>query len=119
VELLGIGLPELLMVLLVALLVLGPQRLPQVAVQLARAVRAVRRYAAGLNADLRQEFREALAELEEMRAEVQELRRTLDEQASQTRRYLEETARELEGTPYRPTIVETTAEPAPEDRPRH
>jgi len=42
VQFFGIGPLELLMVLLVALLVLGPQRLPEVAVQLARALRAIR-----------------------------------------------------------------------------
>jgi len=41
----GIGLPQLLLILLVAMLVLGPERLPEVARQLARAVRTVRSYA--------------------------------------------------------------------------
>ena len=41
----GIGLPQLLLVLLVALLVLGPERLPEVARQLARGLRTLRSYA--------------------------------------------------------------------------
>jgi len=66
----GIGPLELLLVAVVALLVLGPQRLPEAAVQLARFIRSLRRYATSMSAEFRQEFQEVLAELEEMRAEV-------------------------------------------------
>ncbi len=41
----GIGLPQLLLVFLVAMLVLGPERLPEVARQLARGIRTLRGYA--------------------------------------------------------------------------
>ncbi len=41
----GIGLPQLLLVFLVAMLVLGPERLPEVARQLARGIRTLRSYA--------------------------------------------------------------------------
>ena len=43
-EFLGIGLPELLVILVLALIVVGPNRLPEVAANLARFVRAARRY---------------------------------------------------------------------------
>lgn len=59
----GVGLPQLLLVLLVAMLVLGPERLPEVARQLARGIRTLRSYATevqgqfeGELGDLRSEF---------------------------------------------------------------
>jgi len=36
---LGIGLPELVFVLLIAVIAVGPRRLPELAIQLTRAVR--------------------------------------------------------------------------------
>lgn len=126
----GIGPLELLLVAVITLLVLGPQRLPEAAVQLARMVRSLRRYAASMSAEFRQEFREVLAELEEMRAELQDLRQALREQteeagreASEATRALEASSdaaiRALEGSPPPPSIIETTAEPAPEATPPH
>jgi len=41
-DLLGIGLPELIVVLLIAVIAVGPRRLPELAVQLTRAVRQLR-----------------------------------------------------------------------------
>ncbi|HXG42832.1 MAG TPA: Sec-independent protein translocase protein TatB [Dehalococcoidia bacterium] len=122
----GIGPLELLLVAVVALLVLGPQRLPEAAVQLARFIRTLRRYAASMTAEFRQEFQEVLAELEEVRAEVQGLRQALREQAQQVQQEAEtayQPLREsseaalgaLEGSPPpTPAVVETTAEPAPD-----
>jgi len=44
-DFLGIGLPELIVVLIIAVVVVGPKRLPEVAVQLARVIRQLRGYA--------------------------------------------------------------------------
>lgn len=49
----SIGGGEVLIVLLVALIVLGPNRLPQAARQLGRAVAEVRRMTSGFQAELR------------------------------------------------------------------
>ena len=49
----SIGGAEILIVLLVALIVLGPQRLPQAARQLGRAIGEFRRMTAGFQAELR------------------------------------------------------------------
>jgi len=59
-EFLGIGLPELLVILLLTLIVVGPQRLPEVAAQMARAMREFRRYTSSLS----REVTEALGDLE-------------------------------------------------------
>src|SRR5579883_137835 len=58
---LGIGLPQLLVVLIVAMLVLGPERLPEVARQLARGVRMLRGYAT----DVQSQFGGDLDEIKE------------------------------------------------------
>ena len=44
----GIGMPELLVILVVALVVLGPQRLPEVARALGKALAELRRATGGL-----------------------------------------------------------------------
>ncbi|HEX7408924.1 MAG TPA: Sec-independent protein translocase protein TatB [Candidatus Binatia bacterium] len=48
----GIGTPELLVILVVALIVLGPERLPEVARVLGRAMAELRRATSGLTDEL-------------------------------------------------------------------
>lgn len=95
-EFLGIGYQEILAILLVALIVLGPERLPQVAYHLGRAVRTMQRYARLV----RDEFREELEMLEEeykgIRAEMEAARAELRAHEAELRARLEETNRELE-----------------------
>ena len=57
----GIGVPELLVILVVALIVLGPKRLPEVAKSLGKAFAEFRR----ATSDLSEELHEARASLEE------------------------------------------------------
>ncbi|WP_369056583.1 twin-arginine translocase TatA/TatE family subunit [Kineococcus terrestris] len=52
----GINGGELVVLLVVALLVLGPERLPQYAEQLAQLVKSVRRFAKGAQAQMREEL---------------------------------------------------------------
>jgi Tat protein translocase TatB subunit len=52
----GIGLPELLVILAVALIVLGPQRLPEVARMLGRAYGQLRRASEEFQHTLRQDL---------------------------------------------------------------
>jgi Tat protein translocase TatB subunit len=59
-EFLGVGLPELLVILLITLIVVGPQRLPEIAAQMARAMREFRRYTSSLS----REVTDALEDLE-------------------------------------------------------
>jgi sec-independent protein translocase protein TatB len=56
----GIGPQELIVILVVALIFVGPQRLPKLAADLARIVRDVRRYTGGIAA----EFNEAIKDFE-------------------------------------------------------
>lgn len=52
----GIGLPELVMILAVALIVLGPQRLPEVARMLGRAYAQLRRASEEFQQTIRQDL---------------------------------------------------------------
>lgn len=49
----SIGAPEILVVLVVALIVLGPHRLPEAARQMGRALAELRRMSAGFQAEIR------------------------------------------------------------------
>jgi sec-independent protein translocase protein TatA len=49
----SLGAPEILVILVVALLVLGPNRLPEAARQLGRAMAEMRRLSAGFQAEIR------------------------------------------------------------------
>lgn len=81
-EFLGIGLPELLVILILTLIVVGPNRLPEMAAQLARLIRAARRY----GNQVTKEFNEALHDLEQeyddMKGEWKEVGEGLDKTAS-------------------------------------
>ncbi|HUP85489.1 MAG TPA: Sec-independent protein translocase protein TatB [Acidimicrobiales bacterium] len=49
----SLGAPEILVILVVALLVLGPERLPEAARQVGRAVAEMRRMSSGFQAEIR------------------------------------------------------------------
>ena len=55
---LNVGTPELLVILIVALIVLGPTRLPEVARQIGKAISEVRRLGAGFQAEMRDAMQE-------------------------------------------------------------
>lgn len=73
----GIGFPELALILAVAVIVLGPERIPGVAIQLARFLRYLRGYATDATAQLRAELGELAREYEGVRRELQEFRRSV------------------------------------------
>lgn len=56
----GIGLPELILILGVALIVVGPEKLPEMAKSLARVVLDLKKTAAGLKESLDEEMKEGL-----------------------------------------------------------
>ena len=56
---LNLGAPELLVILVVGLLVLGPARLPQAARQVGQAVGELRRVSSGFQAELRDAMNES------------------------------------------------------------
>jgi sec-independent protein translocase protein TatB len=60
----GIGLPEVVVILVVAILVFGPDRLPEFARQAGRFVRQVRQFTQAARDDLRSELGPEFADLE-------------------------------------------------------
>ena len=82
-NLFGVGIPEILVVLLLAAVIFGPGRLPEFAGQFGRAIRELREYAR----DFRDEY---LTDFEEMREEYIEVRHHLEETDQDIRRDLEE-----------------------------
>jgi Tat protein translocase TatB subunit len=75
----GIGVPELLIILVVALIVLGPKRLPEVAKSLGKAFAEFRR----ATSDLSEELNEARMALEEEVRMAERQARTIRPPASQ------------------------------------
>lgn len=118
----GIGFPELVMILILAGLVLGPQKIRQVALQLGRFVAYVqtisRQFTRQLNAELdamdSQEVRDAMQDMRELKRELADLKREIgslpDEVVRENRRALEEGERIFQGREVPPP---QTPDPAP------
>jgi Tat protein translocase TatB subunit len=110
-DFLGIGLPELIIILIVAVIVVGPKRLPEVAVQIARAIRQLRGYATDVTAQMRSELDELTREYEQVRKELREFRQDATKDLDSVSREVDRTVREA------PAIIESSAEPEPKKRP--
>jgi len=70
----GIGASELFVLVIAALFILGPERLPSAAVWLAHTIKQVREYATGAREQLKDELGPEFDELREPLAELQRLR---------------------------------------------
>ena len=106
-EFLGIGPAELLVVLVLALLVVGPNRLPEMAAQLARFMRAFRRYSAHVTREFNETMRDLEHEYDDMRGEWKQVGQGLDETARSVNQELDAASRET-----RQAISEAKAEPS-------
>ena len=81
-QFLGIGYQEILLVMGLMLVVLGPERLPTVAYQIGRAVRTLQGYARAVRSEFSEEIGYIEDQYKTVRGEVQATRATLrDEQA--------------------------------------
>jgi Tat protein translocase TatB subunit len=78
-DILGIGFPELLFIFIIALMVFGPRRLPEIAGKAGRIVRDLRNMSQGFLAEWQREITVAtrLEELEEVRKELEETKQSL------------------------------------------
>jgi sec-independent protein translocase protein TatB len=110
-DFLGIGLPELIVILIVAVIVVGPKRLPEVAVQIARAIRQLRGYATDVTAQMRSELDELTRDYEQVRKEVQDLRQVATKSLDSVSRDVNRTVRDVTA------VIESSAEPEPKKRP--
>lgn len=79
-EFLGIGYQELLLVLGLLLVVVGPERLPQMAYQIGRAVRQMQVYARAVKDEFKDEIDYLDEQYRTIRGEVDEAQRTVREE---------------------------------------
>lgn len=106
---LGVGPFELALVAIIAVVVLGPERIPGVAVQLARAVRYMRGYATDATADIRRELQELTKEYDEVRKELNAFRTSVGRDFAAVADEVDRTIRESQEQP----IIEPGGEPPP------
>jgi sec-independent protein translocase protein TatB len=83
VEFLGIGYQELLLILVLLLVVVGPERLPGMAYQIGRAVRQMQQYARAVRAEFGDEIQYLEEQYKVVKGEVDSTRQTLREQQTQ------------------------------------
>jgi sec-independent protein translocase protein TatB len=98
VEFLGIGLPELLVILILTLIVVGPNRLPEMAAQMARFIRAARRYGNTVTKDFNEALHDLEQEYDDMKGEWKEVSEGLDKTAKDMTKELKEAGEGLEKT---------------------
>ncbi len=109
-DFLGIGMPELIVILIIAAVVVGPKRLPEVAVQLARLIRQLRGYATDVTSQMRSELDELTREYEQVRKELQEFRESATKEVRSVTSEVDRAVREA------PAIIESSAEEKTEKR---
>ena len=132
-DILGIGFPELILIFLIALMVFGPRRLPELAAKLGKTVADLRNMSQGLLTEWQREITVAtrIEELEKTRQEFDQIKQDLKqaqrdlkaetstqvEELQKTRQELEEATRTLESSAQDPPAessaqVENAIEPA-------
>jgi sec-independent protein translocase protein TatB len=111
----GIGPLELGLVAVIAVVVLGPDRLPEVAVQVARAIRYLRGYATSATAQMRKDLDELTKDYEDVRKELQMFRDSVGKDVKSIGDKLEKTFEDeepiIEPGGEKPPESKTTAEP--------
>jgi sec-independent protein translocase protein TatB len=75
----GVGPAELVVILVVALIFVGPQRLPRLAADLARVIREIRRYTGQVAAEFSEVIDDIQRETESDRAQWKEIGQGLDD----------------------------------------
>jgi len=117
-DFLGIGLPEIVLILIVAVIVVGPKRLPEVAVQLARVIRQLRGYATDVTSQMRTEIDELTREYEQVRKELQEFRDSTSKDIESVTREVDRTVSAVDKSIREaPAIIESSAEEKPRTPP--
>ena len=91
---------ELLLIMVVALVVIGPERLPKVARTMGLLWGRAQRYVNGVKADIERDM--AIAELREMKAKIQAEAESAQQAVQQLDRNLDEQARKINEAVTRP-----------------
>lgn len=106
-----IGFSELVVIGVVALVVLGPERLPKVARTAGHLFGRLQRYVATVKADLNREM--DLSELSKVKQEVQEAARAFEQSAQQHAQAVEAEARSVSGSLESPVTQPSASDAAP------
>lgn len=123
-DILGVGFPELIFILIIAMMIFGPRRLPEIAAKAGKIVRDIRGMSQGLLLEWQREITVAarLEELEEVKKELQqtrqELNQTQKEIKQQTREDIEQVKKTIPTTmaPSQPARA-NSASPQTQDSP--
>jgi sec-independent protein translocase protein TatB len=102
----GVGPLELALIIIVAVIFLGPERIPEAAVQVARAIKFLRGYATDTTSQLRRELEELTREYEDVRRELTDFRRAV-------RSDIEAAAGAIQKHVLDEPIIEASGEPPP------
>ena len=114
-----VGFSEMLMIGIVALVVIGPERLPKVARTAGLLLGRMRRYVSDIKADINREMQ--LEELKQLKAEMQESAREFERSMTSEMQTIEQTAKSvINDEPHAPAVnvsaavgpVALSAEPA-------
>lgn len=116
-DILGVGFPELMFILIIALMVFGPRRLPEIAGKLGRYVAQLRSLSDGLMAEWQRELNAAsqLEELEKARKEIQEIKddfKRTGSELSQARKDIDKETKSI-APPTHPRPPQPTSSAAP------
>ena len=95
-EFLGVGYQEFLLILVLLLVVVGPERFPQMAYQVGRAVREMQKYARAVRDEFSEEMGFIQEQYDTMKGEVDEARHALREETQQFDREMRSVTRSME-----------------------
>ena len=111
-----VGFSELVLIALLALIVLGPKRLPEVARTAGHWLGRLRRFMSDVKQDLDKELHSAeLSELRKLKQELDDTRRLIEESSGEV--YQSVTQSADAGADKSPTIAPPAATPAPATEP--
>src|SRR3954468_4381837 len=109
-----IGFSELMVIAIVALIVIGPERLPKVARTLGHLFGRMQRYVNDVKADIAREME--LDELKKLQAQMQDAARSFEQsvtkEVNSAESELQKIAQEANPTPAPPSSTETAVTPA-------
>ncbi len=95
-EFLGVGYQEILVILVLMLIVLGPERLPEMAFQIGKGVRKMQRYARAVRDEFSEEFQYLEEQYNTVRGDIDEARHDLEREQRELDRDVREVDRELQ-----------------------
>lgn len=108
-----IGFSEMVVIAIVALVVLGPERLPKVARTAGHLLGRLQRYVSDVKADINREIQ--LDELKKLQAQIEEsarqIRTTVGNEVASAEQAVRETVQVVRGEPRQPPTNETPALP--------